>query len=140
LWMLVLMALSGFSAIGIWVTQMSAAADVIEWDEERTGRRQEGAYGGITSMGIKIATALSLVLVGPVMGWIGYRPGMTELPRAAAENLRTLFAVVPAIIYVLSAVVFARYPITRASHRAMRDRLSARGAPGEEEPPEKSIA
>ncbi len=140
LWMLLLMALSGFSAIGIWVTQMSAAADVIEWDEERTGRRQEGAYGGISSMGIKIATALSLVLVGPVMGWLGYRPGMTDLPRVAAENLRTLFAVAPAIIYVLSAIVFARYPITRASHRAMRDRLAARGAPGEEAPAEKSIA
>ena len=41
-----LMAFTGFSAIGIWVTQMSASADVIEWDEERTGQRQEGAYGG----------------------------------------------------------------------------------------------
>jgi len=126
--LLVLMAFSGFSAIGIWVTQMSAAADVIEWDEERTGRRQEGAYGGITSMGIKVATAIAMVMVGPVMGWIGYRPGMAEMPAAAAENLRTLFAVAPAVIYVLSAIVFARYPITRQSHRAMRERLAARDA------------
>jgi GPH family glycoside/pentoside/hexuronide:cation symporter len=138
--MLMLMGFSGFSAIGIWVTQMSAAADVIEWDEERTGRRQEGAYGGLTSMAIKIATAIAMVMVGPVMGWIGYRPGMAELPRAAAENLRALFALAPAAIYLLSALVFARYPITRQSHRAMRDRLAARGAPGEEEPARKSIA
>ncbi|MHB8383035.1 MAG: MFS transporter [Candidatus Binataceae bacterium] len=138
--MLRLMAFSGFSAIGIWVTQMSAAADVIEWDEERTGRRQEGAYGGITSMGIKIATALSLVMVGPVMGWIGYRPGMTAMAPEAAEHLRMLFAIAPAMIYVASAIVFSRYPITRASHRAMLDRLATRGAPGEEEPAQKSTA
>ncbi len=125
--LMLLMAFSGFSAIGIWVTQMSAAADVIEWDEERTGRRQEGAYGGLTSMAIKIATAVAMVLVGPVMGWIGYRPGMPELPHAAAENLRALFALAPAAIYLLSAIVFARYPITRDGHRAMRERLAARG-------------
>ena len=123
-----LMFLSGFCAIGIWVTQMAAAADVIEWDEERTGKRQEGAYGGITSMAIKIAVALTLLLVGPVMSWIGYVPGVTSLPEASAENLRLLFAIAPAAIYFLSAIVFTRYPITREAHRQMRERLAARSA------------
>jgi glycoside/pentoside/hexuronide:cation symporter, GPH family len=123
-----LMFLSGFCAIGIWITQISASADVIEWDEERTGQRQEGAYGGITSMAIKIAVAITLLLVGPVMSWIGYIPGVTSLPHAATENLRMLFAIGPAAIYFISALVFTRYPITRESHRAMRDRLIARGA------------
>ena len=123
-----LMFLSGFSAIGIWITQISAGADVIEWDEERTGQRQEGAYGGINSMAIKIAAAVTYLLVGPVMSWIGYVPGVDALPHAATENLRTLFAVGPASIYFVSALVFSRYPITRESHRAMRERLAARGA------------
>jgi GPH family glycoside/pentoside/hexuronide:cation symporter len=124
----VLMFLSGFCAIGIWITQMSASADVIEWDEERTGQRQEGAYGGITSMAIKIAAAVTYLLVGPVMSWIGYVPGVNSLPHVATENLRMLFALGPASIYLLSAIVFSRYPITRESHRAMRERLIARGA------------
>jgi GPH family glycoside/pentoside/hexuronide:cation symporter len=124
----VLMFLSGFCAIGIWITQMSASADVIEWDEERTGQRQEGAYGGITSMAIKLATAITFLLVGPVMSWIGYVPGVNSLPHAATENMRMLFAVGPAAIYFFSAIVFSRYPITRESHRAMRERLAARGA------------
>jgi GPH family glycoside/pentoside/hexuronide:cation symporter len=121
-----LMGLSGFSAIGIWVTQMSASADVIEWDEERTGRRQEGAYGGLMSMAIKIAIAISMGLVGPLMGWIGYVPGAGELPASAGNDLRMLFAIAPAAIYLLSAIVFMRYPITRDSHRQMRERLAAR--------------
>jgi len=123
-----LVAFNGFSAIGIWVTQMSASADVIEWDEERTGRRQEGAYGGITSMSIKLALAVSMLLVGPVMGWVGYRPGATALPPAAAENLRMLYALGPASLFALSALVFSRYPITREAHRQMRERLAARRA------------
>jgi GPH family glycoside/pentoside/hexuronide:cation symporter len=121
-----LMGLSGFAAIGIWVTQMAASADVIEWDEERTGRRQEGAYGGLMSMAIKVAVAISMVMVGPLMAWIGYVPGASAMPQAAAEDLRMVFAVVPAVIYLLSAIVFLRYPITRDSHREMRDRLAAR--------------
>jgi GPH family glycoside/pentoside/hexuronide:cation symporter len=123
-----LMFLSGFSAIGIWITQISASADMIEWDEERTGQRQEGAQGGITSMAIKIAIAITLLLVEPVMSWIGYVPGVSALPTAAMENLRMLFAIAPASICFLSAMVFSRYPITREAHRAMRERLLARGA------------
>jgi len=134
-----LMAFSGFSAIGIWVTQISAAADVIEWDEERTGQRQEGAYGGITSMSVKLAIAVSLLMVGPVLSWVGYKPGGGGITPQAGEHLRELFAIGPASIYLLSALVFSRYPITRASHRAMRDRLAARTAMAEEER-SKSIA
>ena len=128
-----LMAFTGFSAIGIWVTQMSASADVIEWDEERTGQRQEGAYGGITSMSIKMAVAISLLMVGPVLSWVGYQPGGGGITPEAGEHLRALFALGPAAIYLLSALVFSRYPITRDSHRAMRDRLSARSAAAEAE-------
>ncbi|HKN00527.1 MAG TPA: MFS transporter [Candidatus Binataceae bacterium] len=124
--MLALMVFSGFSAIGIWVTQMSAAADVIEWDEERTGRRQEGAYGGLTSMAMKIAIAVSMVLVGQVMGWIGYTPGANNLAPQAVQNLKTLFAIAPAAIYAIGAIVFSGYPITRESHRQLRERLSER--------------
>ena len=133
-----LMAFSGFSAIGIWVTQMSASADVIEWDEERTGQRQEGAYGGITSMSIKIAMAVSLLLVGPVLNWVGYKSG-GAITQQAGENLRALFALGPASIYLMSALVFSRYPITRESHRAMRDRLATRTA-AEDVEKTKSIA
>ncbi len=126
----VLMALSGFSAIGIWVTQVSASADVIEWDEERTGRRQEGAYVGLTSMTIKLAIGSTMLLVGPLMNWIGYVPGGKPISPAAAENLRRMFSLVPSSIYLLSALVFSRYPITRESHRLLRERLAGReGAP-----------
>jgi GPH family glycoside/pentoside/hexuronide:cation symporter len=134
-----LMAFTGFSAIGIWVTQISASADVIEWDEVHTGQRQEGAYGGITSMAIKVAIAITLLLVGPVLGWVGYRPGAAGITAAAGENLRLVFSLAPATIYLMSAMVFSRYPITRESHRAMRDRLNARAATAEEEKA-KSIA
>jgi GPH family glycoside/pentoside/hexuronide:cation symporter len=112
---------------------MSASADVIEWDEERTGQRQEGAYGGITSMSIKLATAVTLLMVGPVLSWVGYKPGGSGITAQAGDNLRALFAIAPASIYLMSALVFSRYPITRASHRALRDRLTARTAATDQE-------
>ncbi len=123
-----LMLFSGFSAIGVWVTQIAASADVIEWDQERTGMRQEGAYGGIMSMSVKLALAMSFLAIGPLLGWVGYVPGGADMTPVAAENLRRLFVFVPASIYLMSALVFSRYRITRKSHREMRERLAAREA------------
>jgi Na+/melibiose symporter-like transporter len=37
----------------------------------------------------------------------------TGIAPAAGEHLRALFALGPAAIYLLSALVFSRYPITR---------------------------
>ncbi|HUO05016.1 MAG TPA: MFS transporter [Candidatus Binataceae bacterium] len=124
-----LMAFSGFSAIGMWIAQMSSSADVIEWDEERTGQRQEGAYAGLISMSIKLSAAVAILLIGPMLNWIGYRPGMAALTPAAESNLRLLFAIVPAVIYSMGALVFMRYPITRDMHFEMRQRLATRNAP-----------
>jgi glycoside/pentoside/hexuronide:cation symporter, GPH family len=123
-----LMFTSGFCVIGSRVTQLSASADVIEWDEERTGVRQEGAYGGITSMLTKAAVGIGMLLIGALMSWIGYVPGAVEVAPAAAEKLRALFSIAPAAIYVLSAIVFSRYPITRDAHRQMRERLATRAS------------
>ncbi|HVN64537.1 MAG TPA: MFS transporter [Candidatus Binataceae bacterium] len=124
--LMVLMGLSGFSAIGMWIAQGSASADVVEWDEERTGQRQEGAYAGLVSMAFKLAAGFSLLVIGPLMKWVGYQPGMAALAPAASEDLRLLFSIVPAAIYLIAAIVFMRYPITRAMHREMRERLAAR--------------
>jgi Na+/melibiose symporter-like transporter len=44
-----------------------------------------------------------------------------------------LFAIAPASIYLISALVFSHYPITRETHRTLRDRLAARTASPEEE-------
>jgi GPH family glycoside/pentoside/hexuronide:cation symporter len=121
-----LMAFVGFSAIGIWVTQIAASADVIEWDQMHTGKRQEGAYAGVMSMAVKLSVALSFIMIGPMLTWVGYVPGVTNMTAQAAENMRKLFVLLPAAIYVLSAGVFMRYPITRQSHRQMREHLAAK--------------
>jgi Na+/melibiose symporter-like transporter len=47
-------------------------------------------------MAIKIAIAITLLLVGPVMSWIGDVPGVSSLPLTATKNLRMLFAAGPA--------------------------------------------
>jgi len=64
-------------------------------------------------MSIKMAVAVTLLMVGPVLSWVGYKPGGSGITPEAGEHLRALFALGPAAIYLLSALVFSRYPITR---------------------------
>lgn len=117
-----LMAFAGVATIGIFVALMSALADVVDWDEERTGSRQEGAYTGVFSMCMKMAVALSMLMTGPILTWVG--AGTAAMNAGNARRLLYLFALLPAGTAVLSALAFIMYPISREKHREMRERLT----------------
>ena len=77
-------------------------------------------------MAIKIAIAITLLLVGPVMSWIGDVPGVSSLPTDCGKpkNVRDRTGV---DLSHQRDGLHALFDAARA-HRAMRERLAARGA------------
>ncbi len=47
--------------------------DVIEWDELRTGRRQEGIYYGVKNFVRKLTGAFATFIALQMLGWFGYQ-------------------------------------------------------------------
>lgn len=125
---LLLMVATGISSVGGWISYYSASADVIEIDQEKTGSRQEGAYAGVASMGVKFAVASSFLIAGPLISLIGYTPGADLAGSDFPEHLKLWFALLPAGLFVLAGLVFTTYPVTRAAHRALRERITAEQA------------
>ncbi len=115
---------------GGYVLPVSIVADVIDYDELRTGQRREGAFFGLWTLTMKLAAALAIALVGMLLDLIGYVPNQVQ-SAFTLWGLKMLYGPVPAFFLFLSFLVFRRFPLTRESHAEIQRQLQARRASNE---------
>ncbi|NLE43156.1 MAG: MFS transporter [Chloroflexi bacterium] len=124
-------ALAGFGVSAAHVIPRAMDTDVLEVDELLSGKRQEGAYTGVTVFVDKLARSVILALLPAILHWSGYVQPSTAnpspvQPTSALTALRILISVLPAVLLVASIAVAARYPITRQRYGRIRKRLAVR--------------
>lgn len=93
-------------------------ADIIDFQEVKTGTREDGTIYAIYSMARKVGQALAGGLGGWALGWVGYnsalaKSGGTQAPETV-QGIYTLSTLVPAACYLLvSLVLFFWYPLSK---------------------------
>ncbi len=127
---LILAVMAGISVSTAHVLPDAIFPDVIEWDELRTGRRQEGIYYGVKNFVRKLTGALAIFIALQVLGWFGYQtppPGATYFTQSPATltAIRILIGPFGAVLLFSAIAVAWFYPMTRERHARIR-RLAAR--------------
>ncbi|CAE7190979.1 yihO [Symbiodinium pilosum] len=123
-----------------YLVPVSMLPDVVEADEEMTGRRREGILAGLFTTSLKLsATAANVVTnftleqagyVAPSSTCDGSLTGIAPLavtdtqPEAVMQAMRWLVGPVPAALVVLATFAAWRFPITPEVHAR---RLAAKG-------------
>jgi len=115
----------GFSAN--WVFPWSMLPDVIEYDEKVTGERREGIYYGLWAFLGKLTGALGIAVCGWALELYDYVPNVAQTDHTLF-GIRLFFAVVPAVVLMISLPFMIWYPITRKSHAALVQELADRKA------------
>jgi glycoside/pentoside/hexuronide:cation symporter, GPH family len=110
-----------------WVCPWSMIPDVVEYDEKLTNERREGIYYGLWNFLSKFTGALGVAVSGWALQLYGYVPNVEQTVRALF-GIRFFFAIVPAIILLISLPFLIWYPITRKSHAALVKELAERHA------------
>ena len=108
----------------------SMLADVIDWDELRSGERKEGAYSAAWGFAIKVSNAAVILLTGIGLEAFGFQANQ-EQTETAKLGLRVLFSALPFVMYVAGAWVLGRYALGAAEHAAIREVLDGRRAGGD---------
>ncbi|GMV41694.1 MAG: sodium:solute symporter [Myxococcales bacterium] len=121
----VLVGLSGIGAGAVIVMPNSMQADVIDYDELRTGRRREGQFVGLWSVAEKFAAAVGVGLALPILGLAGYKPNQQQTPEVLL-TLRCLYVLVPVACNLAAFGLTLLYPIDRKSHEAIRAAIQRR--------------
>jgi GPH family glycoside/pentoside/hexuronide:cation symporter len=93
--------------------------DLIEWDAFENGRRRPGLFFALWGTASKLAYALAVGLIFPLLDVVGFDATTRNTPDAV-RTLALLYGA-PSILCKLTAVVLMRhFPIDEAEHRRIR--------------------
>ena len=123
--------LAGLSVSAAHILPDAMFPDVIEWDELRTGRRQEGIYYGVKNFIRKLTGALAIFLALQVLGWFGYQAppaGATSFVQSpiTLTAIRLLIGPLGAVLLFSAVITTWFYPLTRERHGRIRRLLEIR--------------
>ncbi len=103
----------------------SIKADVIDWDEARTGERKEGSYFALWNFATKSGAAVAIALTGLALQWAGFRANVEQTPEVASA-IRALFAGLPCVFYGVAAALVLFYRLDEREHTALRVAIAKR--------------
>jgi GPH family glycoside/pentoside/hexuronide:cation symporter len=121
----VVAAVAGMGFSAQWVFPWSMLPDVVEYDEKMTGERREGIYYGLWAFLTKFTSALGVAVSGWALSLFGYVPNVEQTAHALF-GIRLFFAVIPAVVILISLPLLIWYPITRKNHAELVRELAER--------------
>ncbi len=119
--MIILELIRGFGVGSMAILGPAMLADVIDYDELRTGKRREAQFGSFLSLLPKFVSILAATIPLAVLGAVGYDPTMASLSAGSVLTIRVLFALFPVTFHIIVFIIIMRYPISRDVHKAIRE-------------------
>ena len=129
--LLIIAALAGVGVSAAYTLPDSLFADVIEWDELRTRRRQEGIFYGIRTLIRKLTGALVIFTTLQLLGWSGYvspPPGILHFTQtdSALRTIRMLVSPLGAAILCGTIFLAWLFPLSREKYTRIQRLLTQR--------------
>ena len=124
-------ALAGIGVSAAYTLPDAMFADVIEWDELRTRRRQEGIYYGVRALVRKVTGALMVFITLQALGWSGYASPPADSIHftqsdSALQMIRLLVSPFGALM-LCGTIIFAwLFPLSREKHERIQKLLERR--------------
>jgi GPH family glycoside/pentoside/hexuronide:cation symporter len=130
-YLLTVAALAGIGVSAAYTLPDALFADVIEWDELRTGRRREGIFYGIRTLIRKLTGALVIFLTLQLLGWSGYispPDGVIQFTQSASalQMIRLLVSPFGAIMLSGTILLAWLFPLSREQYARIQRLLEKR--------------
>ena len=105
------------------VVGQSLQADVIDWDEARTGERKEGTYFAAWNFSQKAASGLAVWFVGLMLSFTGFIPNVAQ-SKETLLGILMLASALPCVLHISAILLLQRFSLDERQHRAAMEAVS----------------
>jgi len=98
-----------------WQLMPSMLYDVCEVEELASGEKHSGQVISLQALSESISTAVSLQVLGIILGQAGFNDMAATQPEAALTWIENCLTIVPGILLILVAISVWKYPVDRKS-------------------------
>jgi GPH family glycoside/pentoside/hexuronide:cation symporter len=99
-------------------------ADVIDYDELRTGKRREGQYASFGGLIPKFVSIPGSAIPLAVLAVVGYVPNVPQSDNVLFW-IRFMYSLFPIFFYVTGLAIISRYPLSEEIHVKIRAGIAA---------------
>jgi GPH family glycoside/pentoside/hexuronide:cation symporter len=99
------------------------AADVIDYDELRTGKRREAQYTSFWAIIPKFVSIPGSAVPLAILAAVGYVPNVPQSDNVLFW-IRFMYSLFPAAFYVAALSIISRYPLSEAIHVKIREGIA----------------
>lgn len=117
-----IMAVGGGLLVGSIVLLDSLVADIVDYDELKSGKHREGLFFGFWKLAIKVSRAVSLGLSGLLLSVIGFVPNQ-EQTQEVSDRLGLLFGPGVGSFFLIGSLIFLFMPMTDDIHERVQSLL-----------------
>jgi GPH family glycoside/pentoside/hexuronide:cation symporter len=111
----------------IWLIVPSMMADLVDFDERKTGKRREGSINSVFSWFMKLGSTLPVGLAGFVLQWTGFdQAAGKSQPPEVLQRMLVWYICLPLIFWSISLVLIYFYPLNRKRLQEVRRELEER--------------
>jgi GPH family glycoside/pentoside/hexuronide:cation symporter len=122
--LLSMIVIAGFGLSAVMLFPWAMLPDVVEFDENKTGKRREGLVYALFTFGQKMAGSIGVFANAIVTSVFAYQQGVLEQAPETVRAITFMAGPVAALIFLGAIGLTWRFPITRAKHEAVKKHLS----------------
>ncbi len=125
---LAIVLLTGLTAGADLVLPAALQADLIDWDDLKSGFRRAGIFYAVWGSATKLSFALAIAVTFPLLDLFGFTADGHNTPTAVSA-LAWLYGFLPVVLKLAALAMMRGYPITAFEHHRIRRSLDMRSAP-----------
>lgn len=111
----------------MWLILPSMLADMVDYDELKTGKRREGSINAVFSWFLKLGMTLPVGLSGFVLAATGFDVGAGQTqPPEVLQRMLWCYILLPVGFWAAAIFMLSKYPLKREVMQDIRDQLEAR--------------
>ncbi|MFO8017559.1 MAG: MFS transporter [Promethearchaeia archaeon] len=118
------MILLGISFSGYFLMGQMVMAEVIDYDEVRTGKRRETTYSGANALLTKPAVSLAASLFLTIISAFGFNSEISTQTESAQFGIMLGFTIIPAVFILISAIAMNFFPLKGEKWQKEKEKLA----------------